>query len=45
MSVSFPSLGKFLDVISSNIFSATFFSFWDPYNEDVCVLDVIPEVS
>ena len=48
MSVSFPSFGKFSAIISSNMFSAPFlslFSFWDSYNANVSMLDVVSEVS
>ena len=49
MTISFPMLGKFLTIISSNIFSdpffLSFFFFWDPYNSNVCVFSVVPEVS
>ena len=41
----FP-LGKFLTVISSNIFSGPFsLFFWDPYNVKVGSFNVVPEVS
>ena len=35
--ISFPTLGKFSAIISSNIFWSSFplFSFWDPYNANV----------
>ena len=38
---------KFLSIISSNIFSGPFSlsSFWDPYNVNVGVFNVVPEVS
>ena len=42
--VSFSMSGRFLAIISSNIFSGPFF-FWNPYNVNVGVLDVVPEVS
>ena len=42
--VSFLRLGKFSETISSNNFSLLLFllSFWDPYNENVILLDVVP---
>ena len=48
VSVSFPMLGKFSAVTSSNIFSGPFpslFSFWDPYNVNVDAFNIVPEVS
>ena len=47
MSVYFPRLGMFAAMISSNIFPAflSFFSFWDPCNANVSMLDVVTEVS
>ena len=47
VAISFPMLGKFSTIISSNIFSGSFslFSFWDPYNANVAVFNVVPEVS
>lgn len=41
MSIFFPRLGKFLAVISSTKFSASFclFSFWHPYYVNVIMLD------
>ena len=40
-------LGKFLPIISSNMFSGSFshFSFWDPYNVNVGAFNVVPEIS
>ena len=45
--ISSPMLGKFLAIISSNIFSDLFslFFFWDPYNVNVGAFTVVPEVS
>ena len=48
LTVSFPMLGKFSAIISSNIFSGPFsvFSFWDPYNVNIVafnVVSVVPE--
>ena len=42
--VSFLRLGKFSETISSNNFSLLLFllSFWDPYNANVILLDVVP---
>ena len=39
--------GKFLAIISSNIFLDPFslFFLWDPYNVNVDVLEVVPEMS
>ena len=47
LTISFPMLRKFSAIISSNIFSAPFSlsSLSDPYNANVAVFDVIPEVS
>ena len=49
LTISFPMLGKFFASISLNIFSGPFslslFSYWDPYNVNVGVLNVVPEVS
>jgi len=40
---SFPKLGKFLAIISSNISQAfSLFSFWHPYNANVSVFNVVP---
>ena len=44
MSFSFPRLGKFLAIISSLCCFLPFFSFWDPYNVNVGVHDVVPEI-
>jgi len=40
-------LGKFLTIISSKIFSYSLFLFffWDPYNLNVDVFDIVPDVS
>ena len=40
-----PQVGKFSRIISSNKFSAPFslFSFWDPYDKNVIVLDGVTE--
>ena len=46
LTVSFPILGKFLTIISSNIFSSpfSFFSFfWYPYNSNFGAFYVVPE--
>ena len=46
VAISFPMLGKFSTIISSNIFLVlSLFSFWDPYNANVGVFNVVPEVS
>ena len=48
MSVSFPRLGKFPTIMSSNMFSVlppTPTPFWDPYNVNVSMLYVVLEVS
>ena len=47
MSVSFPRLVKFSDIISSNKFSVPFspFSACNPYNENVSTFYTISEVS
>ena len=44
VTVSFPMLGKFLTIFSSNIFSSppVFSFFCATYNSNVCVLNVIP---
>ena len=47
VAISFPMLGKFSTLISQ-IFSHSFlslFSFWDPYNVNVCAFNVVLEVS
>ena len=44
LTISFPMLGKFSTIISSSIFSGLF-SFWDPYNVNVSVFNVAPEIS
>ena len=44
----FPMLGKYSTIISSKIFSKPFvflFFFWDPYNLNVGVFDIVPEIS
>ena len=45
--VAFPRLGKFSAVMSSDMLSAPFFlfSFWDPYNVNASMLDVVLKVS
>ena len=45
MSGSFPMLGKFLAIISWNIFPVPFslFSFWHHYNTDVGAFNIVPE--
>ena len=48
MTISFPMLGKFLAIISSNTFLRPFlffFFYWDTYNSNVVMLTVVPEVS
>ena len=46
LTISFPMLGKFSGIISSNIFSGpSLFSFWDPYNVNIGAFIVVPEVS
>ena len=45
MSVSFPGLGKFLALVSSDILSTPFFSFWDLCNANIRMLGVVPEDS
>ena len=47
VTVSFPMLGKFFTIFSSNIFSRPpfFFFFCVIYNSNVCVFNVIPVVS
>jgi len=46
MSVSLPRLGKFLAIISSDKIFCPLFSlfFWDSYNRNVIMLDVVAEV-
>ena len=44
--ISFPMLGKFSAIISSNVFSGPFpLFFWYPYNASVCTFNVASEVS
>ena len=45
--ISFPMLGKFSTIISSNIFSGPFSlsSVWDLYNANIVAFNVVPEVS
>ena len=45
--ISFPMLGKFSTIVSSNSFSDPFFLFffWDSYNSNIDVFSVVPEVS
>ena len=38
-------LGKFFTIISSTIFSCSFFFFWDPYHWNVGAFTIVPEVS
>ena len=47
VALSFPVLGKFSTIISSNICSGLFSlsSFWDPYNVNVGAFNIVPEVS
>ena len=47
VAISFPMLGKFSTINSSNIFSGPFSlsSFWDPYNVNVVAFNLVPEVS
>ena len=47
LTISFPTLGKFSASMSSTIFSGPFSlsSFWDPYNANVGVCNVVPKVS
>ena len=46
MSVSFPMLGKFFVIISSNIFSCpSSLLLLGPYNVNVGAFNVVPEVS
>ena len=47
VAISFPMLGKFSTIISSNIFLGPFslFSFCNPYNVNVVAFNVVPEVS
>ena len=47
LSASIPRLGKVLIIISSNKLSAfsSLFSFWNPNNANVSVLDVVPKIS
>jgi len=47
LTIPFLVLGKFSVIISLNIFLGflSLFSFWDPYNENVGVFNVVPEVS
>ena len=39
LTISFPTLGKFLAIISSNVFSDP--SFWDPYHVNFGAFNVI----
>ena len=45
--ISFPILGKFSTIISSRIFSWSFFClfFWDSYNSNVGAFHIVLEVS
>ena len=44
--ISFPTLGNFSAIISSNVFLGPFsLFFWYPYNADVGAFNVAPEVS
>ena len=46
--ISFPILGKFSTIISSSIFSWSFFFvffFWDSYDSNVGAFDIVPEIS
>ena len=45
MSDSFPIVEKLSNIISSNIISGFFFSFWNPYDVNVGTFDVVPELS
>ena len=47
MTVSFLMGGKFSAIISLNIFSGSLslFSFWDPYNANADVFNVVPEID
>ena len=48
LTISFPVLGKFSTIISSNIFSVPFFfssSSGTPYYSNVCAFNFVPEVS
>ena len=44
VTISFPMLGKFSTMISSNIFQSLSF-FWNPCNLNVGMFDVVPGVS
>ena len=43
MYVSFPRLGKFPAIISSNKFSAPLFFFWDSCNKTVIIFDIVSD--
>ena len=46
LAILLPMLGKFLAIISSNIFFGSFsLSFWHPYKVYVGAFNVVPEVS
>ena len=45
VTISFPTLGKFSAISSSNIFSGPFFLLLGPYNVNVGAFNVAPEVS
>ena len=47
VAISFPMLGKYSTIMSSNIFSDPSFSlfFWDPYSSNVGTFNIVPEVS
>jgi len=49
VAISFPKLGKFLNVVSSDIFLRPylflFFFFWDPYNFNIGAFNTVTEVS
>ena len=43
--ISFPILGKFSMIISSSIFFLFVFFFWDSYDSNVGVFNIVPEIS
>ena len=47
ISLSFLRWGKFLAIMSSDMFSSplSLFSFWEPCNVNISAFDIVPEIS
>ena len=45
LAISFPVLGKFSVITTSNNSPGPVFSFWDPYNVNDAVFNIVPKVS